>query len=87
VLREAEARDHAVFIDLLASPEVHTYLGGPRARDELERELPETPGKDLGICVVQLDGAMIGQVILRRSVEERGTGKVELASLSTSRRA
>jgi len=38
VLREAEARDHPVFIDLLASSEVHTYLGGPRARDELERE-------------------------------------------------
>lgn len=69
VLREAEARDHAVSIDLLASPEVHTYLDGPRARDELD-ELPETPGKDLGICVGQLDGTMIGQVILRRSVGE-----------------
>ena len=81
VLREAEARDHAVFIDLLASAEVHTYLGGPRARGELERELPETPGKDLGICVVQLDGAMIGQVILRRAAGHRGTGKAELGYL------
>ena len=75
MLREAEARDHAVFIDLLASSEVRTYLGGPRPRGELERELPETPGQDLGMCVVQLDGAMTGQVILSRAVGERGTGK------------
>jgi RimJ/RimL family protein N-acetyltransferase len=81
VLRGAEARDHAVFIDLLASSEVHTYVGGPRARDELERELPETPEQDLGICVVQLDGAMIGQVILKRAMGGRGTGKAELGYL------
>lgn len=81
VLREAEASDHAVFISLLGSPEVHTYLGGPRARDELD-ELPETPGSDLGVAVVELDGAMIGQVILRRSeTKERGTGKAELGYL------
>jgi RimJ/RimL family protein N-acetyltransferase len=83
VLREAEARDHAVFIDLLGSSEVHTYLGGPRSRDELDK-LPETPGKDLGIAVVELDGAMIGQVILRRSAieeQERGAGKAELGYL------
>jgi RimJ/RimL family protein N-acetyltransferase len=81
VLREAEARDRALFIDLLASAEVHTYLGGPRARDELERELPGRPGPDLGICVVERDEAMIGQVILRRAAGERGTGKVELGYL------
>jgi RimJ/RimL family protein N-acetyltransferase len=81
VLREAEARDRAVFIDLLASAEAHTYLGGPRARDELERELPETPEQDLGICVVQLDGAMIGQVILRRAEGERAKGKAEIGYL------
>jgi RimJ/RimL family protein N-acetyltransferase len=81
LLREAEPRDHAVFIDLLASAEVHAYLGGPRARDELERELPETPGPELGVCVVELGGAMIGQVILRRAAGERGTGKAELGYL------
>ena len=43
VLREPEARDRAALIELLASPEVSTYLGGPRPRDELEREMPETP--------------------------------------------
>jgi RimJ/RimL family protein N-acetyltransferase len=80
VLREAEARDHAVFMDLLGSSEVHTYLGGPRTRDELD-ELPETPGPDLGVCVVQLGGAMIGEVILRRAAGERGTGKAELGYL------
>ena len=81
VLREAETRDHAVIIELLASAQVHTYLGGPRARDELERELFETPEKDLGICVVQLGGAMIGQVILRRAAGERGAGRAELGYL------
>jgi hypothetical protein len=29
VLRAPEARDRAACIELLASPEVHTYLGGP----------------------------------------------------------
>lgn len=56
MLREPEARDRAAFIELLASPEAHTYLGGPRPRDELEREMPgaapeQCPGKfvvDLG---------------------------------------
>ena len=84
VLRHAEARDRAVFIDLNASAEVQAYLGGPSARDELERELPDTPGQDRGICVVELDGAMIGQVILRRSAideQERGAGKAELGYL------
>jgi len=81
VLREAEARDRAAFIDLLASTEVHTYLGGPRPREELERELPETPGPDRGVCVVELGGAMIGEVILRRAAGERGTGKLELGYL------
>ena len=36
MLREPEARDRRAFIELLASPEVGTYLGGPQPRDELE---------------------------------------------------
>ncbi|WP_405943352.1 GNAT family N-acetyltransferase [Streptomyces sp. NBC_00932] len=67
VLRESEARDRASFIELLASPEVHTYLGGPRRYDELERELPEIPERWPGSFVVELDGAMIGQILLRRA--------------------
>ncbi|MET9827687.1 GNAT family protein, partial [Streptomyces sp. NPDC006349] len=52
VLREPEARDRVTFIELLASPEVHTYLGGPRPRDELERETPEVPERWPGSFVV-----------------------------------
>ncbi|MBO4252553.1 GNAT family N-acetyltransferase [Streptomyces griseorubiginosus] len=84
VLREAEAQDRATFIELLASSEVHTYLGGPRPRDELEREMPEVPGRWPGSFVVDLDGAMIGQILLRRAPEHQppaAEGKVELGYL------
>ncbi|MEU0388158.1 GNAT family N-acetyltransferase [Streptomyces chartreusis] len=71
VLRESEARDRAAFIELFASPEVGTYLGGPRPRDELERAVPEVPGRRPGLFVVELDGAMIGTVTLERRDAER----------------
>jgi RimJ/RimL family protein N-acetyltransferase len=67
VLREPEARDRAAYIELLASPEVGTYIGGPRPRDELEREMPWAPERRPGLFIVDLDGAMIGQVIFRRA--------------------
>ncbi|MEV6874233.1 hypothetical protein [Amycolatopsis sp. NPDC051128] len=44
VLREAEARDRAAFIELFASPEVGTYVGGHRPRNELEHAYPNFPG-------------------------------------------
>ncbi|MFE7275967.1 GNAT family N-acetyltransferase [Streptomyces sp. NPDC057623] len=66
VLRESEARDRAAFIDLFASPEVGTYVGGARPRDELERAVPEVPGRRPGFFVIDLDGAMIGMVTLDR---------------------
>lgn len=83
VLREPEARDRAAFIELLASPEVHTYLGGPRPRDVLERELPQVPQRWPGSFVVDLDGAMIGQILLRRPPTHRPTavGMVDLGYL------
>lgn len=83
VLREPEARDRAAFIELLASPEVHTYLGGPRPRDVLEREMPEVPQRWPGSFVVDLDRAMIGQILLRRSAMQRpaAVGKVDLGYL------
>jgi RimJ/RimL family protein N-acetyltransferase len=84
VLRESEARDRSGFIELLASPEVHTYLGGPRSRDELERELPDVPGRWAGSFVVELDGVMIGQILLRRAPAEHrpaAVGKVDLGYL------
>jgi RimJ/RimL family protein N-acetyltransferase len=66
VLREPESRDRAAFVELFASPEVGTYVGGPRPRDELERTMPEVPGRRPGLFVVELDGAMIGTVTLDR---------------------
>lgn len=66
VLRESERRDRAAFVGLLSSPEVHTYLGGPRPRDECERTLPETPGQGAGRFVIERDGAMIGMVELKQ---------------------
>lgn len=73
-----------MFVELLSSPEVHTYLGGPRPRDELERELAAVPEGWPGSLVVDLDGAMIGQILLRRAVEHRrpaAVGKVDLGYL------
>lgn len=71
VLRESEARDRTAFIELFASPEVGTYIGGPRPRDELERAVPEVPGRRPGLFVVDLGGAMIGMVTLDRRDAER----------------
>ncbi|MFZ4151677.1 GNAT family N-acetyltransferase [Streptomyces pseudogriseolus] len=84
VLRESEARDRAAFVELLASPDVHTYLGGPRPRDLLERELPEAPERWPGSFVVAEGGAMIGQILLRRAPEHHrpaAVGKVDLGYL------
>ena len=81
MLREPGAWDRAAFIELLASPEVGTYLGGARPRDELEREMPEVPGRHSGHFVVDLGGAMIGQVILRRAAGDRAAGAAELGYL------
>src|SRR5580692_2914957 len=84
VLREPEARDRAAFIELLASPEVGTYLGGPRPRDELEREMPATPERRPGLFIADLDGAMIGQIVLRKATEHgppAAVGKAELGYL------
>jgi RimJ/RimL family protein N-acetyltransferase len=81
VLRASEARDRAAFVELLASPEVHTYLGGPRPRADLERELPDVPEAWPGSFVVALDGAMIGQVLLRRVPADRRPAAAEKADL------
>lgn len=71
VLRPSEARDRPAFIELFASPEVHTYLGGPRPRDELERAVPEVPGRRPGVFVIDVDGAMVGTVTLERRDAQR----------------
>lgn len=66
VLRESEARDRAEFIELFASPEVGTYVGGSRPRAELERAVPAVLGRRSGLFVIDLDGAMIGMITLDR---------------------
>ncbi|MEW2390989.1 GNAT family N-acetyltransferase [Streptomyces venezuelae] len=71
VLRESRAGDRTAFIELFASSEVRTYLGGPRPRDELERAVPEIPGRRPGVFVIELDGAPIGTVMLDRRDAER----------------
>ncbi|MET9876450.1 GNAT family N-acetyltransferase [Actinacidiphila glaucinigra] len=87
VLRVPEARDRAAVIELLASPEVGAYIGGARPRDELERTVPEVPGRRPGLFVVDLYGALIGTVTLDRRDAERpghvlpGAGKAELGYL------
>lgn len=62
---------------------MHIYLGGPRSRDELERDVLEVPAQWPGSFVVDLDGAMIGQILLRRATEHRpaAIGKVDLGYL------
>ncbi|HEY3471387.1 MAG TPA: GNAT family N-acetyltransferase [Amycolatopsis sp.] len=75
VLRESEARDRAVYVELFASPEVGTYIGGSRPRAEVEAAVPEVPGRRFGSFAVELDGAMIGMVTLDRSEDgETGIG-------------
>lgn len=62
VLRAAEARDRTAFVELFASPEVGTYIGGAQPREELERAMPEVPGQRPGLFVVECGGAVIGTV-------------------------
>jgi RimJ/RimL family protein N-acetyltransferase len=81
VLREPEARDRAAYIELLASPAVGTYLGGPRPRAELERAMPGAPERRPGLFIVDLDGAMIGQVILRRATGHGPAAAAGMAEL------
>lgn len=70
ILRESEARDRAAVIELNASPEAGSYLGGPQPRAELERTVPEVPGRRPGWFVVELDGAMIGTIQLKPHAPE-----------------
>lgn len=87
VLRASRAGDRAAFIELLAAPEVHVYLGGPRSREDLERAVPEVPGRRPGTFVADLDGALIGVVTLDRRDADRpghlgpGAGEAELGYL------
>ncbi|MEW1691390.1 GNAT family N-acetyltransferase [Streptomyces sp. NPDC091265] len=85
-LRESEAWDRAAVIELNAAPEVGTYSGGSPTRAELERAVPEWPGRRPGFFVIDLDGAMIGTIMLDPHEERPGhvrpdIGKTELGYL------
>jgi len=72
-LRVSEARDRDGLIELFASPEVGTYIGGARPREELEKEVPEIPGRREGFFVVERDGEFLGMVTFdRRGAEHPG---------------
>ncbi|HEY6746636.1 MAG TPA: GNAT family N-acetyltransferase [Mycobacteriales bacterium] len=85
LLRETEARDREPLIELLASPDVGTYIGGAQPRADLERALSEVPGRRPGFFAVEHDGAVIGIVTLdRRDADwpvRPAAGKVELGYL------
>ncbi|WP_036954531.1 GNAT family N-acetyltransferase [Luteimicrobium xylanilyticum] len=84
VLREPAADDRAALVELMASPEVHAFLGGARSREEVERALPTEPARRPGLFVVDFDGATIGIVTLDRRDPERpgrGGGAIELGYL------
>ncbi|MFE7463434.1 GNAT family N-acetyltransferase [Streptomyces sp. NPDC057499] len=74
VLRAPEPRDRPGFVELFSSPEVGTYLGGSRSREECERVLPEIPEQRPGLFVIELDGTMIGTLELNRRPPELRSG-------------
>ncbi|MET9228446.1 GNAT family N-acetyltransferase [Lentzea sp. NPDC003310] len=71
VLRESEARDRPAFVNLFASPEVGTYIGGAKSRDEVERSMPDLPGRRTGFFVAELAGEMIGMITFDRRPPDR----------------
>lgn len=82
MLRGSEPRDRTAVIELLTSSEVGTYIGGPRSRDELERAMPEVPGRRAGLFVVDLDGAMIGTITLdRRDADSLGHARPDVGEV------
>ncbi|MBU2669104.1 GNAT family N-acetyltransferase [Actinoplanes bogorensis] len=83
VLRATEARDRPAFIELYASPEVHKYLGGAQPRADLERDTPAVPAEWPGSFVADLEGDLIGHLMLRRPERHRpaAVGKVDLGYL------
>lgn len=71
LLRRTEARDRSSYIDLMCSDEVYRYLGGPNARESLERDAPEVPGNRPGVFAVEADEAFLGTITVDRRDTER----------------
>ena len=70
VLREPQAHDRPALIDLFSSPEVGTYIGGARSREQLEQGIPAEPKRRPGLLVAELDGTTIGIVTLDQLAAE-----------------
>ena len=58
VLRAPEGRDRASYIELLASPEVHTYLGGPAGRYSMIRTGPFPRGSQWATLVAAVESSL-----------------------------
>jgi RimJ/RimL family protein N-acetyltransferase len=58
-------------VDLLTSPEVRRHLGGAQERDEIEANLPATPGCCPGVFAVEHAGDFLGTVMLDRRDPDR----------------
>ncbi|BAJ26832.1 MULTISPECIES: GNAT family N-acetyltransferase [Kitasatospora] len=71
LLREPVAGDRAAVVELFTSPEVGTYIGGPRPREEFERRLDAAPQGRPGLLAVDLDGELIGVVTLDLRAPDR----------------
>lgn len=87
VLRASEARDRAGFVELFASAEVHTYLGGPRSRGELERELPTVPEQWPGSFVVELTPPISDRAASDQPMGDRATIDQPMGGRAASDRA
>ena len=70
-LRRTQASDRASYSDLLCSDVVYRYLGGPRTREVVEREVPEVPGDRPGVFGVEALGSFLGIVSLGRRGQDR----------------
>lgn len=66
VLRAPEGRDRTALVELFTSQEIATDIGGAKAREEIERAIPEIVERGPGLFVVELDGSLIGTVELHR---------------------
>lgn len=85
LLREPDAADRDVVVELHASAQVNAYLGGALPREEVERSVPAVPKGRPGHFVVDRDGGMIGLVTLDAHDGEheapRTAGRIELGYL------
>lgn len=71
LLRPTRASDRASYIDLQCSDVVYRYLGGPKLREVIEREVPDVPGNRPGVFGVEALGSFIGIVTLGRRDQDR----------------